>query len=97
MDANKTAEIKARTMRVMRTAARRAGGFLLTVLGLCALGALLGALVFPLVGPVDGTLKTREELVVLGARTGGFFFMVWAPGLALVREFWRAGRERRQD
>lgn len=72
----------------------RLAGFFLTVIGLCALGALLGAWVFPLVGPWGGAYKTREELVVLGAKTGGFFFMVWAPGVALVREFMRAAKNR---
>lgn len=74
--------------------ARRTGGFFLTVLGLCALGALLGALVFPIAGGLGGSMKTRDELIVVGARTGGFFFMVWAPGVALVREFVRAGKKR---
>ncbi len=73
--------------------ARRVGGFFLTVLGLCALGSLLGAVAFPLVGGLGGSTKTREELIVAGARTGGFFFMVWAPGVALVREFVRAGKK----
>ncbi len=68
--------------------------FHFTVLGICALGALLGAVVFPLAGSFGGSLKTRDELVVLGARTGGFFFLVWAPGFALVREFIRAARRR---
>lgn len=76
--------------------ARRAGRFLLTVLALCALGAALGAGVFPVVGKLAGTHKTLLELVVLGARTGGFFFLVWAPGVALVREFMRAAREKQR-
>ena len=71
-----------------------AGGFLFTVLGLCALGALLGAIVFPVVGTLGGAHKTRDELIVLGARTGGFFFLVWAPGAALVRMFMRAASAR---
>lgn len=72
----------------------RAGGFSLTVLGVCALGALLGAVVFPIAGGLGGSMKTRDELILVGARTGGFFFMVWAPGVALVREFVRAGKKR---
>jgi hypothetical protein len=74
----------------------RLGGFLFTVLGLCALGALLGAILFPLVGPLGGAVKTRDELIVLGARTGGFFFMVWAPGIALVRMFMRATKPQKE-
>jgi hypothetical protein len=72
---------------------RRVAGFFLTVLGFCALGALLGAIAFPLAGSLGGSMKSRDELVVIGVKTGGFFFMVWAPGVALVREFFRAGRK----
>jgi hypothetical protein len=35
------------------------------------------------------------ELVTLGIKSGGFYFLVWAPGAALVREFWRAGHPKR--
>ncbi len=45
-------------------------------------------------GRLGGAHKTTAELIVFGAKTGGFYFMVWAPGAALVREFWRAGRAR---
>ena len=72
----------------------RVGGFVLTVVGLCALGGLLGALVFPLAGHFGGSQKTQAELVVAGAKSGGFIFMVWAPGAALVREFIRGAKER---
>lgn len=71
---------------------RRFWSFHLTVLAICALGAALGALVFPLAGGLGGAHKTAAELARMGARTGGFFFMVWAPGFALVREFVRAAR-----
>ena len=70
----------------------RTAGFLLTVLGLCALGGLLGALVFPIAGRFGGSRKTYEELVVIGAKSGAFIFMVWAPGAALVREFMRGAK-----
>jgi len=74
----------------------RCVGFHFVVLQICALGALLGAIVFPLAGGLGGTHKTRDELIVLGVRTGGFFFMVWAPGVALVRMFIRAAAARNQ-
>ena len=74
--------------------AARAGGFLFTVIGIVALGALLGAIIFPLVGRLIGSHKTTAELVVFGARTLGFYFFVWAPGIALVREFMRAAAAR---
>jgi hypothetical protein len=72
--------------------AARIGGFAFTIVELCALGALLGALLFPLVGKLSGSEKNHAELVFLGVKTGGFYFMVWAPGAALVRQFIRAAR-----
>lgn len=75
---------------------QRIGGFFFTILGLCALGGLLGALVFPLAGHLGGSQKTHAELVVKGAKSGGFIFMVWAPGAALVREFIRGAKARRE-
>lgn len=72
----------------------RTGGFFLTVLGLCALGGLLGAVIFPLAGSWAGSTKTHAELVVIGAKSGSFIFMVWAPGAALVREFMRGAKAR---
>jgi hypothetical protein len=74
----------------------RAGGFFLTVIVLCVMGAALGAALFPWAGKLGGSRKTLLDLAVLGARTGGFFFLVWAPGAALVREFIRAEKKRRK-
>ncbi len=82
--------------RTARRWAALVGGFFFTVLGLCALGALFGAIVFPIAGALAGAHKTRDELIVLGARTGGFFFLVWAPGLALVRMFMRTAAARKR-
>lgn len=77
--------------------AARIGGFSLTVLELCALGALLGAVVFPIAGRLGGSHKTHAELIVVGVKSGAFIFMVWAPGAALVREFIRGARARRES
>lgn len=74
--------------------AARAGGFLFTVVELVALGALLGAIIFPLAGRLGGSHKTTAELVLFGAKTLGFYFFVWAPGIALVREFMRAAKQK---
>lgn len=71
---------------------RHIGGFHLTILGLCAFGALLGAIAFPLAGLLGGSHFSSAELITKGIKMGGFYFMVWAPGAALVREFWRAGQ-----
>ena len=74
--------------------ARRVGGFFFVVLELCALGGLLGALAFLAVGKLAGSHKGAAELIVNGAKAGSFFFLVWAPGFALVRMFMRAAREK---
>ena len=75
--------------------AARVAGFFLTVLGLCALGGLLGGIVFPLAGRLAGAHSSREEMIVAGVKSGAFIFMVWAPGVALVREFIRGAKARR--
>lgn len=74
----------------------RIAGFFFTVLGICVLGALLGALIFPVAGTLGGSHKTRPELIVLGVKTGGFFFLVWAPGFALVRLVMRAAADKKR-
>ena len=79
-------------MSAAQTWAVRVARFFLSVLALCAIGAALGAVVFPIAGGLGGSHKSSRDLVLLGARTGGFFFLVWAPGLALVREFVLAAR-----
>ena len=76
---------------------RRAGVFLLTVIVVCMLGGLLGAITFPIVGRLWGAHKSTSELILLGARTGSFFFLVWAPGIALVRGFMLAAKEKRHS
>lgn len=70
--------------------------FLAVAGGIIAMGAALGAIVFPAVGLIFDTGKTAKELVVTGSRTLGFFFMVWAPGIALVLTVKRAYEQRRQ-
>jgi hypothetical protein len=64
--------------------------FHVSIVGICALGALLGALLFPVIGGLGGSYRSASELILTGAKMGGFYFMVWAPGAALVREFFRA-------
>jgi hypothetical protein len=100
--ANTTSAHPERDARDAETRARarfwvaRAGGFLLTVLGLCALGGLLGGIVFPIVGRIGGARSAYEEMVVAGVKSGAFIFMVWAPGVALVREFMRGAKARKR-
>lgn len=58
--------------------------FLVWTAGIIALGALLGAVAYPLVGRLAHVDKPAGELALTGARTLGFYFMIWAPGVALV-------------
>ena len=58
--------------------------FLVVVLAIVALGAVIGAGAFMLVGLLTGARFTMAELARNGAQTLGFYFGVWAPGLALV-------------
>jgi len=58
--------------------------FVVWSFGIIALGALLGACAFPLVGLLANFEKSAGELAMTGARTLGFYFMIWAPGVAMV-------------
>jgi hypothetical protein len=58
--------------------------FIKWTVGITATGALLGAIVFPLVGLVFDTGRTTSELAWNGIKILGFFFGIWAPGTALV-------------
>ena len=58
--------------------------FLVWTLGIIALGAVLGMVIFPAVGLIAGSEKPASVLALTGARTLGFYFMVWAPGIGLV-------------
>ena len=52
--------------------------FLVWTAGVTALGAVLGAIVFPLFGLLSDTDKTPGELMVTGMRILGFYFLIWA-------------------
>ncbi|BET67301.1 hypothetical protein ASA1KI_22190 [Opitutales bacterium ASA1] len=54
-----------------------------------ALGAVVGAFSFPLVGLLIGAESTVAELALSGARKLAFLAFVWAPGTALVLTFHR--------
>lgn len=60
-----------------------------------AAGALLGAIIFPLVGVIFGRDATPATMALSGARNLGFLAFVWAPGTAIVLAF-RHGFRRRK-
>lgn len=63
-------------------------------------GALLGAGSFVAVGTLAGMEYTAAEMAATGLRNGGFFMVMWAPGLAMVicmiqaRRRWERGVDR---
>jgi hypothetical protein len=73
-------------------------GFFLVV-GISALGALLGAVFFVVIGGLAQARLDWAERALLGVRTIGFWFFIWSVGVALIvcvirakgeRDRWRA-------
>jgi hypothetical protein len=62
-----------------------------------AAGAGLGAVLFPLAGSLFQTGHTAAQLATMGARIGGFYFLIWAPGTAVVLCVIRAYRRRHPE
>lgn len=53
-------------------------------IGASAFGALLGSLIFPLVGTLLRMNLTTSQMILNGARDGGFYFFMWGFGAALI-------------
>lgn len=70
------------------------GYFLLWTVGICAAGAAVGAISFPIVGALIGAESSTLELIGSGAAKLGFLSFIWAPGTAIVLCFHRAYRNR---
>jgi NADH:ubiquinone oxidoreductase subunit H len=68
--------------------------FLAWVVGLVVLGATLFALLFPVGGWLLGSERTSLALLRRGAGFGGFYFLIWAPAIALCACVMRAYRRR---
>lgn len=58
--------------------------FLCWLLAIVGGGALIGAISFPLFGPLLGSGHTPVEHALAGGRHLGFIALIWAPGIALV-------------
>jgi hypothetical protein len=71
--------------------------FLLVVTVIVAAGAGLGAVTFPLAGLIFDTGLTGTELARNGIKNLGFYFFIWAPGIAGVLCVMRAFRRRHPD
>lgn len=72
------------TRRILRELGWAIPHVIVYTLGMVALGALLGSLLFPLIGSLLGMKLTVSEMIVNGARDGGFYFFMWGFGLAIV-------------
>lgn len=62
--------------------------------GLIAMGTVLGMILFPLGGLVVGAERTPLELLVRGAKFGSFWFLLWAPAIAITATVMRAYRQK---
>ncbi|ATC65757.1 hypothetical protein CMV30_18380 [Nibricoccus aquaticus] len=67
------------------------------ILGLVLIGTILGMICFPLGGLIVGAKRTSLELLIRGARFGSFYFLIWAPAVALTACVMRAYRRRHPD
>jgi hypothetical protein len=56
----------------------------LLTIGICLSGALMGALLFPLAGYLIGMELGTREMIRNGIFDGGFFALIWAPGISFV-------------
>ena len=59
-------------------------GWCLLTLAITACGAVIGALLFPVGGWLFGMDLEFATMVRNGLSDGGFFAMIWAPGLSFV-------------
>ncbi|MEX0324868.1 MAG: hypothetical protein AB3N33_02140 [Puniceicoccaceae bacterium] len=51
---------------------------------ICLAGGFLGAVLFPIAGHLLGMDLATRDMVRNGVFDGGFFALIWAPGLSLV-------------
>ena len=57
-------------------------------------GAVVGAILFPIVGSLIGKEMTVTAMILSGARQIGFLTFIWAFGIAVVMAFQRAYKKR---
>jgi len=67
------------------------------ILGIVLLGTILGMIFFPLGGLIVGAKRTSMELLIRGARFGSFYFLIWAPAVAIAACVMRAYRQKYPD
>lgn len=67
------------------------------ILGLVLVGTILGAILFPLGGVLLHAERSPSALLIRGARFGSFYFLIWAPAIALSASVMRAYRRKNPD
>jgi amino acid transporter len=70
-------------------------GWLLLVVAIVAAGAVAGALLYPLFGTLLGMDLSVREMFLNGVLDGGFYAMIWAPGVSFVACLMGANWKRR--
>lgn len=80
---------------MLRTALFYCGYVLLWSAIITAGGAVVGAIVFPLVGTLGHAEMSAGAMALSGARQLGFLAFIWAVGIAIVMAFHRAYRRGR--
>ena len=69
--------------------------FLFLTTAITLAGALVGALLFIVVGTLFGMDLTPAQLIRNGLFDGGFFALIWAPGISFVTLIIQAHKRRR--
>lgn len=54
------------------------------VLVIVGIGAALGSLAYPFFGTLLGMDLSLREFFLNGVKDGGFYALIWAPGISLV-------------
>jgi hypothetical protein len=60
-------------------------------------GAVIGSLLFVSIGSLAGMDYSAVEMLKYGARDGGFYLLIWSPGIAMVLCFMKAYKECEKD
>lgn len=72
-------------------------GWLLLAAVIISTGALLGSLLYPIAGTLLGMDLSLREMWLNGVFDGGFYALIWAPGVSFVACLMAANWKRRNS